>query len=406
MKEASRIQAIIEILDIVLKDTLPADIILDKYLKERRYIGSKDRRYISDNVWKIIRHRLSYTERLNNLATPRLLTALHFFDQDLDLLFNGEEYAPAHLSKNEKELLAFHNKEDFSDEAIYECPAWLIEKFENKALLEALNATAPVDIRANLTSREQARERLKKEGLFFSFTPYSPLGLRSEDRINLNNCMTYQDGEVEVMDEGSQLISLLCRVKPHHKVIDYCAGAGGKSLAIGALMNNDGVIWAHDISQERLSRIKKRAERLDILNIKTIQNVTDKDYTRFIIDAPCSGSGTWRRSPDAKFRLTKEKLHNICQTQAEILEFGAEHTAPNGWLIYITCSVFPEENEQQITAFLAAHPEFSPLNHKELWEETLDMRIYPFANDKWLHFSPLNTKTDGFFFCAMKKNSV
>lgn len=404
MKEASRIQAIIEILSEVLKDILPADIILDKYFKERRYIGSKDRRYIADNVWKIIRHRMTYTEALGGTSTPRLLAAICFADADPELLFNGEEYAPAPLTKDEKmtlrQAVLFKN---WSDESIYECPYWLLEKFDNKRLLEALNTTAPVDVRANLTSREKARDRLKKEGIFFSPTPFSPIGLRSEDRINLNNCMTYQDGEIEVMDEASQLISLLCRVKSHHKVIDYCAGAGGKSLAIGALMNNEGVVWAHDISQERLSRIKKRAERLDILNIKTIKEVTDTDYTRFIIDAPCSGSGTWRRAPDAKFRLTPKRLEEICQTQADILEFGATHTKLGGRLIYITCSVFAEENELQIEKFLAKHPNFTPLNHRSLWKDTLDIEFYPFESEKWLQFSPLNTKTDGFFFCALQK---
>lgn len=404
MKDASRIQAIIEVLDNVLQDKLPADVILDKYFKERRYIGSKDRRQIADNVWKIIRHRVTYTEALAGNASPRLLAALCFADTDLDLLFNGEQYAPQPLSKEEKQLLKQAvNFENPSEEAVYECPRWLLNKFANKRLLEALNATAPLDVRANLTSRENARDRLKKEGLFFSPTPFSPIGLRSEDRVNLNNCMTYQDGEIEVMDEASQIISLLCRVKPHHKIIDYCAGAGGKSLAFGAMMNNDGVVWAHDISQERLSRIKKRAERLDILNIKTINKVTDTDYTRFIIDAPCSGSGVWRRSPDAKFRLTKERLAEICRTQAEILEFGAAHTKIGGRLIYITCSVFPEENERQIEAFLAKHTEFAPVDHRLLWNDTLEIPLYPFTSDKWLHFSPLNTKTDGFFFCAMQK---
>lgn len=404
MKDASRIQAIIEVLGDVLQDKMPADIVVDKYFKERRYIGSKDRRQIADGVWKIIRNRVSYTEALGGIAAPRLLTALCFRDFDLDLLFNGEEYAPEVLKKEEKSLLKNAATFDhFSDEAIYECPHWLLDKFSDKRLLEALNTTAPVDVRANLTSREAARERLKKEGLFFSPTPFSPIGLRSEDRINLNNCMTYQDGEIEVMDEASQLISLLCRVKPHHKTIDYCAGAGGKSLAIGAMMNNEGLIYAHDISQERLSRIKKRAERLDILNIKTISQVTDTDYTRFIIDAPCSGSGTWRRAPDAKFRLTSDKLRQICQTQEEILDFGAAHTKAGGRLIYITCSVFEEENERQITTFLKKHPEFSPIDHRQLWKDTLDIQLFPFDSDRWLKFSPLNTKTDGFFFSTLQK---
>lgn len=404
MKDASRIQTIIEILELVFEDKFPADNILDKYFKERRYIGSKDRRFIADNVWKIIRNRMKYSEALNGIVSARLFTALNFASLDLDLLFNGENYAPIPLDKTEKQLIdkaqAF---EDFSDHALLECPRWLFEKINNPQLLDALNTSAPLDVRANLSSREHAKERLKKEGLFFSFTPLSPIGLRSHDRINLNNCMTYQDGEIEVMDEASQLISLLCQAKPFHKIIDYCAGAGGKSLAIASQLHNEGLIYAHDINQERLSRIKKRAERLDILNIKTIHDVQDKDYTRFIVDAPCSGSGTWRRTPDAKYRLSPQRLNELCQTQAQILDFAAEHTASNGRLIYITCSVFDDENEMQIDSFLSRHPDFQPLNHRLLWQDTLDIALYPFSSEKWLNFSPLNTHTDGFFFCALQK---
>ena len=406
MKEASRIQAVIEILTEVLTDKLPADIVADKYLKARRYIGAKDRRFITDLLWKIIRNRSKYTEMLKKHPSPRLFTALALGDADLGLIFNGEEYAPDILNKEETSLLKHATTfEDFSEATLYECPQWLFDKIADKSLLEALNATAPIDLRTNFCSREEALLNLRKEGLFFSNTPLSPIGLRSEERINLNNCMSYQDGKVEVMDEGSQLISLLCCVKPHHHIIDYCAGAGGKSLAFGAQMHNDGVVWAHDISQERLSRIKKRAERLDILNIKLIQNVTDTNYDRFILDAPCSGSGTWRRSPDAKYRLTPQKLAEICRTQAELLEFGAQHTKLGGRLIYMTCSILKEENSAQIMAFLNKHPEFIPLDHKELWQETLDLPIFPFTSTQWLQLSPLNTKTDGFFFCAMKKIS-
>lgn len=404
MKEASRIEAIIEVLDDILKDHLPADIILDKYFKNRRYIGSKDRRFIADNIWNIIRKRMKLTSALSGNISARLLVGLFFYDNDLDLLFNGEEYAPQALSKEEKNILKKASLfSDYSKEAFYETPLWLINKFDDLRLLEALNSKATTDVRANLTDRSNAKERLKKEGLFFSNTPYSPIGLRSEDRVNLNNCMTYLDGEIEVMDEASQLISLLCNVKPHHKIIDYCAGAGGKSLALASILRNDGVIWAHDISQERLNKIKKRAERLDITSIKIINEVKDSDYNRFIIDAPCSGSGTWRRCPDAKYRLTKEKLEEICKTQAEILEFGAKHTKQGGLLIYITCSVFSEENEKQIEDFLNKHTDFTPINHNELWKNVLDINVYPFNSDKYLHFSPLATKTDGFFFCAMKK---
>lgn len=404
MKDASRIQAIIEILEEVLEDNIPSDVILDNYFKKRRYIGSKDRRFISNEVWNIIRNRVKYTQMLDGKADSRLFVAINFSNLDLDILFNGEEYAPKPLLNEEKKIITKAiNFEDFTDNALYETPLWLYKKFDDKKLLNSLNTVAPVDVRANLTDRVHAKERLKKEGLFFCYTPYSPIGLRCNERLNLNNCMTYQDGEIEVMDEASQLISLLCQVKLHHKTIDYCAGAGGKSLAIASEIKNEGLIYAHDINIERLSRIKKRAERLDITNIKTITNVTDNDYTRFIIDAPCSGSGTWRRSPDAKFRLSPQKLEQICKTQREILEFGAKHTKIGGRLIYITCSLFKEENEEQIENFLRSHLEFTPLNHKELWQDVLDINIYPFASEKYLNFSPLTTKTDGFFFCAMKK---
>ena len=406
MRDAARIQAVIEVLENILKDMLPADQILDKYFKDRRYIGSKDRKFIADFSWKIIRNRLKATEALGGKhnVTPRLLVAYFLLDDDTELLFSGVDYAPALLSKEEKDFLKrAKNFEDFSDYAMWECPKWLADKVNNDRLLEVLNTTAPVDVRVNLTSREHAIDRLKKEGLFLAQTPISPIGLRADRRINLNNCMTYQDGEIEVMDEGSQLISLLCNVKKHHKIIDYCAGAGGKSLLFGAQLNNEGVIYAHDISQERLSRIKKRAERLDILNIKTIREVRDTDYSRFIIDAPCSGSGVWRRSPDAKFRMSPERLNEICASQAEILDFGATHTADNGLLIYMTCSILKEENEEQITKFLERHPNFELVNHRELWETVLDTSFYPFDGEKWLKLSPLNTKTDGFFFCAMRK---
>lgn len=406
MKEASRVQAVIEVLEEVWQDGKPADGILDRYFKERRYIGAKDRRFIADTAWRIIRNRMKIGEALGGKPTARLAAALEAGGDDPELIFNGEAYAPSPLTAEEKKrLAAARSFDDYSDCALNECPPWLTEKINNPRLIEALNDTAPVDVRANLTDREHARDRLRKEGLFFAPTPFSPIGLRSHDRINLNNCMAYQDGEIEVMDEASQLIALLCRVKPHHKIIDYCAGAGGKALAFGSLMHNDGLIWAHDINKERLARLKKRAERLDITDIKTIDTVSDKDYTRFIIDAPCSGSGTWRRAPDAKFRLTPEKLAEICRTQAELLEFGATHTAENGRLIYITCSVLPEENEAQIEDFLRRHPEFAPLDHRKLWQETLEMPLYPFDSEKWLKFSPLNTKTDGFFFCALKKSA-
>ena len=190
MKDASRAQAIIEILDEVIKDKIPADVIIDKYFRERRYIGAKDKRFIADNVWSIIRNRMKYTDLLDGNATARLLCAYHFDIEIIHSLFNGEQYAPAKLDYREGSILVNAIEIDGYDDYVEcECPMWLFDMINNEELVMSLNAPAPVDVRANLTSREAAQNRLKKEGLFFTPTPYSPIGLRSYDRINLNNCM-------------------------------------------------------------------------------------------------------------------------------------------------------------------------------------------------------------------------
>ena len=238
--------------------------------------------------------------------------------------------------------------------------------------------------------------------MFFRLTTYSPYGLRSEERINLNNCVAYQEGLIEVQDEASQLASVLADVSPDEKVVDYCAGAGGKSLAIAAINHNEGLIYAHDANWNRMDVIKDRAARLGIRNIKIIKNVDDCDFDKFIIDAPCSGTGTWRRSPDAKFRLTQNRLAEIIKVQSEILETAYLHTKHGGYIVYITCSILAEENENQVLVFAKRHNDIEFVNHKQLWLKKID-KPYVFDDERFLRFSPLVTDTDGFFFCMMRK---
>ena len=190
----------------------------------------------------------------------------------------------------------------------------------------------------------------------------------------------------------------------NHKIIDYCCGAGGKSLALSALLNNRGNILAHDISSKRLEAIKPRMARLGVKNIELTDIVadSDKDFDRFIIDAPCSGSGTWRRSPDAKFRLTPKYLEKLIRTQSEILEYAAPKVKEGGRIVYITCSVFQKENDDVICAFLQNHSDFRVLNIVELWEKILKIP-YPVKNENMLKFSPMSTNTDGFFVCVLEK---
>ena len=402
MQISARYQAVFEILSEVFKDERPADHIINDYVRKRKYIGSKDRRFIIDAVWNIIRRRLRLAfETQSHDARQILLTYLQ--DEDFDLVADGSEYGLAALNKEEKARL-----KNLTDDKVYpnyvedECPKWLYEKINNPALVQSLNQTAPADLRVNMADRQMIKNRLQGEGLFFSITPYSPFGLRSEERINLNNCMSYQEGLIEVQDEASQLAAFLCSVTPDEKVVDYCAGAGGKSLAIAAYNRNEGVIYAHDADWNRMDAIKERAVRLGIRNIRLLKNVEDTDYDCFILDAPCSGSGTWRRSPDAKFRLTPEKLQDLNNVQAEILETSYCHTKKGGRIVYMTCSVLKDENENMVEAFAARHADLTFADHAALWQKRLDMP-YPFHEKRFIRFSPLATNTDGFFFCMMRK---
>lgn len=402
MQLSAKYQAVLEVITQVFQDKYPADNILKEYLRNRKYIGSKDRKFITNTVWDIIRHR-SRLEFDCESSEPRMLLLTYLKDEDFDIIADGSEYGLKPLTKEEKYKLA-HLREDVYPEYIEkECPQWLYEKIDDAALAASLNTTAPADVRANFISREEAKNKLQKEGLFFSFTPYSPYGLRSAERVNLQNCVAYQNGEIEVQDEASQLGAILCDVRSNHRIIDYCCGGGGKSLLLGAILHNDGLIYAHDKNFNRMDGLKNRAERLEIKNIKIIREISSGDkFDRFIVDAPCSGSGTWRRSPDAKYRLTANQLKTIEKAQAEILDIAAKHVADNGRIIYMTCSVLPEENERQIERFLQNHLDFSIVNMKNLWERKLE-QTYPFSETRWLKCSPLLTGTDGFFVCALQK---
>lgn len=404
MQLSAKYQAVLEIMQKVWQDQYPADNIIKEYLRNRKYIGSKDRKFITNTIWDVIRHR-SRLEFDCGCCEPRmlLLAYLQQKGEDLDIAADGSEYGLAVVDKIEKQALQHLRQDTYPPEIEYECPKWLYEKINNPALVESLNTTAPADIRANFITREDAKNKLQKEGLFFSFSPYSPYGLRSAERINLQNCVAYQNGEIEVQDEASQLGAILCDVNVEQKIIDYCCGAGGKSLLLGMILNNKGIIYAHDKNPQRMEALKPRAERLGIKNIQTIEKLKPSDkFDRFIIDAPCSGSGTWRRSPDAKYRLTPKQLKAIEQAQEEILDIAVNHVTPSGRIVYMTCSVLPEENEERIEEFLQKYPQFETVNMEKLWERKLE-HPYPLIETRWLKCSPLTTGTDGFFVCELQR---
>ena len=215
--------------------------------------------------------------------------------------------------------------------------------------------------------------------------------------------MAYLEGEVEIQDEASQIAAILAEVTPQSKTIDYCCGAGGKALTFAYLNNNLGQIDIHDINWGRLEAVKDRAARLKISSLNIVKNLQDKDYDRFVVDAPCSGSGTWRRAPDAKFRLTPETLLTLNQTQAEILETAYAHTSKGGRIVYYTCSILKDENEDIIAAFQQKHPEMHLVNLKQIWEKKLN-GAYPVKDEYHLHLNPLISGTDGFFVSILEKH--
>lgn len=401
MKISARYQAVYEILTEVFADKSPADNIINDYVRQRKYIGSKDRRFIVDTVWEIIRNRMKLEFDVKS-SSPRDVLLCYLKNEDFDIIADGSEYGLKSLDKDEKYKLQNLSEEMYPDYVNAECPKWLYEKINNQRLIQSLNGKAPADVRVNMENRDVVCNKLKQEGLFFSLMPYSPYGLRSEERVNLKNCISYQEGLIEVQDEASQLAAILSDVSPDEKVVDYCAGAGGKSLAIAAINRNEGVIYAHDVNWNRMDVIKDRAARLGIKNIKLIKTVENDDFDKFIVDAPCSGTGTWRRSPDAKFRLTKERLTELVKMQSEILETAYQHTKQGGYIVYITCSILAEENENQVLSFAKLHKDIEFVNHKQLWLKQID-KPYIFHDERFLQFSPLVSNTDGFFFCMMRK---
>lgn len=402
MQTGARYQAVLELITDIFKDEQPADGIINEYLRSRKYIGSKDRRFITETTWQIIRNRRKLEFDSQSVEPRKIL--LFFAKDKLSEIFDDSPYGLAPLSSQEQKLLSAENEQPYPAAVEAECPDWLFAKINDMEFCKALNQPAEADFRANGHSREEVIARLESEGISATPMPYAPQGFRVKDRFALGNCAAYQDGWFEPQDEASQIAALLCDVRPEHKIIDYCCGAGGKSLALADLLHNQGHILAHDISAKRLENIKPRITRLGVKNIELIDIVatTDRDFDRFIIDAPCSGTGTWRRSPDAKFRLTAQKLFGLNQIQAELLSIAAAKTKIGGRIIYITCSVLPDENEDIINAFLRAHQEFAPLDISKLWEQKINAP-YPHGNQQMLRMSPLTTNTDGFFITVLEK---
>jgi 16S rRNA (cytosine967-C5)-methyltransferase len=421
---AARLQATIEILQEIAAVPRPADAIVSAYFRSRRFIGSHDRADISTRLYAVLRHQARidwWIEKEQVPPTPRLrLLAWLALNDKLNLkkigeICSGGKFAPPVLEEAERVVLRklegrTVEHPEMPEEIVAECPkdcvAALKEKFGKNFLREmrAMQEPATLDLRINplKTSREAILEALKELGLQAELCRFSPWGVRVFERPSLSALPMLKNGLVEIQDEGSQLVALVVDAKPGERVVDFCAGAGGKTLAIAAMMENKGRIVACDIREGRLKRSTERFRRAGLHNIevKTLSSERDPwvkkhkgSFDRVLTDAPCSGTGTWRRNPDARWRELGPGLEALLKTQAEILDSASRLVKTGGLLIYATCSLLPDENEMQIEKFLAAHPEFK-------------LKPCGLKGAEYLSLSPAQHGTDGFFAAAMEKKKA
>ncbi len=439
MTPAARIQAAIEILRDLEPPSRPAEQIVSAYFRGRRYIGAKDRRAVNAMAYGALRHRARLVWHLEQLeregaghdesfARRALLAYLVLAGEEsaasLDALFTGEHYAPEPLTDDERALLrGLQGKQLDAPEAPvwvrHEVPAWLMPSFERAFGLSAhdelaaLNREAPLDLRCNTlkAERSEALAALAAEGIEARPTPLSPLGLRIEGRRALQGGKAFAAGMVEVQDEGSQLAALLADARPGMAVADLCAGAGGKTLALAAAMAGRGRLLASDIEQARLDRASARfrragagfVERRAVADLAQLQDLSGA-FDRVLVDAPCSGSGAWRRQPDARWRLTPQDLARYRAAQEDALIKAAALVRPGGRLVYVTCSLLAEENEEQVQAFLGKNPAFSVQPVDAVWRAVLGTDC-PTAQP-FLLLTPARHGTDGFFVALLDRREA
>ena len=431
MTPAARMAASIELLtEIDDKPRRPADAVANDFFRARRFIGSGDRRAVSDRVWRVLRARRRlawWISRAGTAPTPRMSVAASLLTEGWTAAgvaqsYSGGQYGPAPLIAPEKDACRALEGRTLDHPAMpdavrFELPDWLLPHLAARfgddlaREMQAALDPAPLDLRANLlrATRDEARAALLAEGLDAAPTPLSPWGLRIEGRRAVTAGAAFQTGLVEIQDEGSQLVAAVVGAGPEMRVVDWCAGAGGKTLALAMLMRGRGQLVACDVSASRLEGAVRRLRRAGVQNAERhLTAPGDKwlkrragTFDRVLVDAPCTGTGTWRRNPDARGRLREQDLAELVPKQAAILDDAARLARPGGRLIYATCSLLPEENEAQVAAFLHRNPAYRVLPLDQVW--TLDGPT-PCAGP-YLSLTPLRHGTDGFFAAVLERRA-
>jgi 16S rRNA (cytosine967-C5)-methyltransferase len=443
MKASSLVGHALELLETVDRSQQPPDRIASQFFKDRRYLGSHDRRFLSEALFAFIRRR-RYLEALleqfigdhpgsEDLNRPRLrytplmeiyrcvdptLSNLNEIQHALELqwriqfpstpLDSFRQWTVAHRSLDflggESSAVQLGVQHSFQD--------WMVEEWleafgpETKELLRAMNEPAPITLRINShkATREHCRSRLAEEGIETVPTRFSPVGLTASKRFTIGASQTFRDGWYEVQDEGSQLISLLVEPKPDTTIVDACAGAGGKTLHLADMMDDRGELVAIDVDRQRLQELEHRSFRAGLhcvrihqreaLQAETLQRAADL----VLVDAPCSGTGTIRRNPSLKWSVNESLVEHYAVRQSELLEFNAAFVKPGGKLAYSTCSLLRDENERVVENFLGAQPSFRILPLGEQAASLGLQIVMPFVK-----LMPHRHGTDGFFLALLQR---
>ena len=426
MKPGARIKAAVEILEDITVRHRPVALALADWGKAHRFAGSGDRNAIGGLVYDALRRRASIAWALG-ADTPRGLAigaaspALGLDWQSVMGACDGSDWCPAPLSETEAAGLT----RDLSQAPLHvqaDVPEWLWPAFQRvfgeRAVAEgqAMARRAPADLRVN--TLKSTREKVLKALAGFGAveTALSPTGVRipapagTARTPNLTAEAAFQAGWFEIQDEGSQIAALLSGAGPRLQVLDLCAGGGGKTLAMAAQMQNTGQIYAYDEDRTRLKPIFERVKRAGVRNVQILRGgdhaaleALGPRFDVVLIDAPCTGTGTWRRRPDAKWRLKPESLAGRMADQRAVLESGARLVRPGGALVYVTCSILPEENSGQIEAFLARLPNFSQASWRDIWLEKIGAEppLSAGQDQNSLMLSPGMHGTDGFFISIL-----
>jgi 16S rRNA (cytosine967-C5)-methyltransferase len=417
-----RLDLVIQALRTALKMEHPADAVL-RYFFQAERIGSNERSLVAETLFGVLRHRLflehGCTLGDKGQATARRMALAYWVKfggynlRELEPLLKAKE---AEWLGNVKSI----NVNDLPLSIQAELPDWIVEKLrvqlDDAGILElgrSMQQPAPLDLRVNtlLAGRNEVLQALQAEGMDAQATPYSPMGIRLKYKPALNKHALFLSGKFEVQDEGSQLLGLLLAPKRNDMVVDFCAGAGGKTLMLGAMMNSQGRLYAWDISEKRLTNLKPRLKRSGLSNVQPQLIAHENDskvkrlagkIDRVLVDAPCSGLGTLRRNPDLKFRQSPQSVAELNGKQAAILASAARLLKQGGRLVYATCSLLHEENQAIVQDFLAAHPDFTLLPAGDVLRQqhiALEMGDY-------LQLTPQLHNTDGFFAAVLERKGA